>query len=68
MTDRLAGVLVTFDDDYRDDDAAHILAAIQMIKGVSAVEPVPSDYSLHIATERAKREIKDKLWDLVEKA
>lgn len=38
MTDRVKGCVVTFDRDYRDDDAEEILQAIRMIKGVLSVE------------------------------
>lgn len=50
MTDRLKGVLVTFSGDIRDDDAAPILEAIKMIKGVLTVKPYVTgmeDYMLY---------------------
>lgn len=39
MTDRLKGVLITFDRDIRDDDAEAILTALKMVKGVMTVKP-----------------------------
>ncbi len=50
MTDRLKGVLVTFDRDIREDDAKHILKALKMIKGVLKVQPYIAgmeDYMLY---------------------
>lgn len=49
MTDRHAGYLITLAEDVREDDAEHVLNALRMIKGVATVEPVVSDYGLHIA-------------------
>src|SRR5204862_4419 len=48
-------------DDIREDDAQAIINALLMVKGVARVEPVPADYQLHIATQRAKGEIGDRL-------
>lgn len=66
MTDRLAGVLVTFDDNYRvDDDAREIVDALKMIKGVAFVEPITADYQLQIATDRARLKLVNELWDVL---
>lgn len=65
MTDRHAGYIVRLAEDLRDDDSAYVIAAIRMIKGVAAVEPIPGDHQLHIATERAREEIADRLYALV---
>lgn len=45
MTDRYSGVTVTFDRDIRDDDAAALMTAIRMIKGVVEVAPINSEWS-----------------------
>ncbi len=50
MTDRIKGVLITFDRDIRDDDAEPIIEALKMIKGVFVVKPYISgaeDYMLY---------------------
>lgn len=39
MTDRIKGVLVTFDRDIRDDDCRPIIEALKMVKGVLTVKP-----------------------------
>ena len=38
MTDRIKGVLITFEKDIRDDDAKPIIEALNMIKGVLTVK------------------------------
>ena len=58
MTTRLKGVLVTFEDDIREDDAEARINAIRCIRGVLSVEPVPVSYEDHKARER----VRDELW------
>jgi hypothetical protein len=66
MTDRLAGVLVTFDDNYRVDDLPRVVVdALKMIKGVASVEPITADYQLQIATGRARLKLVNELWDVL---
>ena len=66
MTDRLAGFLITLDGDYRvDDGGKQILDAIRMIKGVGSVEPVPADHALHMAVQRARAELREKIWEVL---
>lgn len=57
MTDRHAGYLVTLDGDVREDDSCEILTALNMIKGVISVTPVPASPALdHIARSRRDRD------------
>lgn len=66
MTDRLKGCWVAFDRDIRDDDAEPLIAAIQQMRGVLAVEPsimTPDDW---MARERVRRELTDKLYQALE--
>jgi len=65
MTDRHMGYIVTLEKDLREDDAENIIKAIIMIKGVLSVEPLVSDTMLHIATERVKNEIRNRLWEIL---
>jgi len=62
MTDRLKGVVVTFDRDIREDDAEYILNAIRMIKGVIDVTPNVLNSDDHINRMRIENEIREKLW------
>jgi hypothetical protein len=52
MTDRYAGYIVVLEDNIREDDAAHVINAIRMVKGVLSVAPVPDDYQQYIAERR----------------
>jgi hypothetical protein len=38
MTDRVNGLYVALDKDYRDDDVQVLIAAIKMLRGVADVE------------------------------
>ena len=38
MTDRVKGLYVALDKDYRDDDVQVLIAAIKMLRGVADVE------------------------------
>jgi hypothetical protein len=47
MTDRVKGLVVALDKDYRIDDVQAIIEAIKMTKGVAAVTPsitTPEDW------------------------
>lgn len=65
MTDRYYALTVTLDRDIRDDDALPIIEAIKMIKCVRDVKPLISEPTIYIAQERAKIEIKEKIWGLL---
>ncbi len=68
MTDRHTGYVVALDKDMREDDAEAILAAISMIKGVLAVEPVDSDPAAAITRMRVRSEILTKMYEAFESA
>lgn len=61
MTGRLAGVVVTFEKDIREDDAEAIINAIRMIKCVLTVKPLVSDTTQSMAEDRVRRELGEKL-------
>lgn len=65
MTDRINGVIVTFSKEIREDDAEAVLNAIKMVKGVLTVKPIVSGYEQHIAEERVRRELTDKLFKVL---
>jgi hypothetical protein len=62
VTDRLAGLTVTFAADVREDDAEAIIHAIRMIKGVVSVDPLIADWQLHIATTRVQSDMTKRLY------
>jgi hypothetical protein len=63
MTDRLKGVLVTFDREIRDDDAEPLLAAIAMIKGVRRVKPYVCGMEDYMTYERGYQDAQRKMLD-----
>ena len=68
MTDRLKGVLVTFDRDIREDDAEHILNAIRMVRGVQDVSPLVADHVDHLARVRIDAEWRERILAMVRQA
>ena len=66
MTDRIRTLTVILDDDYRDDDAADIIRAIAMIKGVTSVVALaPISVGEYVARDIARRELRERLWALL---
>lgn len=65
MTTRLKGVLVTFEEDIREDDAAARVAAIRQIRGVLSVDSVPADIDDHMARTRVRHEMGQKMLDVI---
>jgi hypothetical protein len=61
MTDRVSGIVVTLDKDYRDDDVEAVLDAIRMIKGVASVKTNVVSVNDHINREKIRFEMSDKL-------
>lgn len=66
MTDRYFAFTVVLDHDIRDDDAQPIISAIQHIKGVLTVEPHTANFESQMAEERAKRDLRKKLWEVLQ--
>jgi hypothetical protein len=64
MTDRYKAFLVTLDSDLRSDDAEPTIAAIRQIKGVIDVEPVVADSADHVARQRVRVELWEKIHKL----
>lgn len=65
MTDRFNSLTVVLERDIREDDAEALINAINQLRGVLSVSGNVSDVTSHIAEERAKREIGDKLWSVL---
>lgn len=65
MTTRLKGLVVTFDKDYREDDAQKIIDAIQMLKGVLKVEPVEKNINDYMIREQVKMEMTTKIFNVL---
>lgn len=65
MTDRLYALTVVLEADMREDDAQALISAIGQLRGVLSVTGEISDASVHAAQERARRELGQKLWDVI---
>lgn len=65
MTDRINAITVVLENDIRDDDAETILTAIRMVRGVLSATPNVSELSDHIAQERVRRELGDKILEVL---
>lgn len=65
MTDRFAGYIVVLEDNIRSDDAEATTKAIAQLRGVVSVIPVVSNIEIHIAEERIRRELGEKLLQVV---
>lgn len=61
MTDRIKGLIVVLDKDYRDDDVKAIVDVIRMVKGVVAVRKSVTDAEDWMNRTRVKHELLDKL-------
>lgn len=65
MTTRVKGFVVALEQDIREDAAERIVDAIKMIRGVLSVEASVADHTDWMARERARRELGDKLMEVV---
>lgn len=63
MTDRINGLIVTFDEEIRIDDAERYIELFKAIRHVIDVRPVVSDMEAHIARTQARYEIADRVLD-----
>ena len=61
MTDRFNALTVVMERDMREDDAEAILSAIRQLRGVLSVSGHVADITAHLAEERARHELREKL-------
>lgn len=61
MSDRIKGLIVALDNDYRDDDAEAIINAIRMVRGVSNVTTSVASSDDWMARDRVRMELHGKL-------
>ena len=66
MTDRYHTLTVVLERDTRTDDAEALIAAIGQMRGVLKVSGVVADPAAYMAKERARRELGEKLWAVLE--
>lgn len=65
MSDRINTITVVLEKDVRDDDCEAVLNAMRMIKGVLRATPNVASVSDHMAEERAKHHLGQKLIALI---
>ena len=65
MTDRYNTLTVVLEREIREDDAEKYIDAIRMIKGVLSVKGNVADYEEYMATERVRRELGEKIWEVL---
>ena len=65
MSDRYHCLTVVLDKDVRDDDAEPLCNAIRQMRGVISVKGNVSDFSELVAEERVRRELGEKLFDII---
>lgn len=65
MTTRVHSVQVVLERDIREDDVEPLLNAIAQLKGVLRVVPAESTSVSIMAEERAKHELIQRLFDLI---
>jgi hypothetical protein len=65
MTDRLQGFLVVLDKDIREDDAEVTKSAIEQIKHVARVDPMPVNPADHLTRAKVALTIHNQLLKVV---
>ncbi len=65
MSDHIHSLIVVFDRDLHKDAAERLTAAILMLKNVISVKANVSDFTSCMAEERARRDLGDKLWEVL---
>jgi hypothetical protein len=65
MTDRLNTLTVALEKDIRVDDAQGLIDAILRMRGVLSVTGNVADGTAWMAEERARRELGEKLWQVI---
>lgn len=66
MTDRFKQLIVVLEKDIREDDAEALINAIRMMRGVLKVRGDVAGAQDMWAADRARRELRDKLWKALE--
>lgn len=63
MTDRIKGLTVVLDRDYRTDDVDAIVNAILMVRGVARVEKSVANYEDYMNRSRVHDVLAKRIWD-----
>lgn len=60
---RQAGFVLVLDRGVKDEDAGDLARLLLRIDGVLAIEPIPEDISMHVATRRVKDAVHNHLYE-----
>lgn len=66
MSNRINGLFITLDNDYREDDVEMIINAIGMIKGVLKIEKNIITGNDYFERTKITYELKNKLYNFIE--
>lgn len=66
MTERMKGLLVHFEEDYREDDVEALKDAILLMKGITKVEAICKNMDDTLNRERVRLELRVKLFKLLD--
>lgn len=65
VTDRIHSITVVLANDMREDDCEKLVAAIVMMRGVLSAKMHVTDLTEHMAYERARANLGEKLWEVL---
>jgi len=65
MTDKIKGLVVTFEKDIRDDDVVELVNAISLLKGVVSVKKSIGNVDDQMNRERVEHNLKIKLFEVL---
>ena len=65
MTNRVSGLVVTLDKDYRDDDVQVIIDAIKMIRGVADVQMNIVELNDYLNRNRVRYELEGEIYKAI---
>ncbi len=65
MTDQIHSLTVVLEKDLRDDDCAGLIQSIGMLRNVLSVKPHVTDTGDHMAQERARQDLGQKMWEVL---
>jgi hypothetical protein len=65
VTNRIHSFTVVLDENMREEDAEAIANAIRLMRGILRVESNVSDPGQFVAEARVRRELGDKLWEVL---
>jgi len=65
MTDRVKGLYVALDKDYRDDDVQALIDAIKMLRGVAEISTKVAQVDDYFNRAQIRYDIQSKLFDAI---